>query len=84
VWCACRYPALAADGSPELKASRMHSMTWRQRAEHTLALWPFTVPLVVVYFAEYVMQVRHNASGTLRITCRDDAAHHSHSQQHQC
>ena len=29
---------------------------WRERLRLTLALWPYTVPLASVYFAEYAMQ----------------------------
>ena len=32
------------------------SMTARERLSATVALWPFMVPLFVVYFAEYAMQ----------------------------
>lgn len=31
-------------------------MSTNERLRRTLALWPYTVPLVVVYFAEYAMQ----------------------------
>ncbi|KAJ1443744.1 batten's disease protein Cln3 [Ochromonadaceae sp. CCMP2298] len=32
------------------------TLTPPQRLEHTLSLWPYMVPLVVVYFAEYALQ----------------------------
>ena len=32
------------------------TMTALERFKHTLALWPYMVPLAVVYFAEYAMQ----------------------------
>mmetsp|Transcript_16195 Transcript_16195/g.27139 ORF Transcript_16195/g.27139 Transcript_16195/m.27139 type:complete len:418 (+) Transcript_16195:273-1526(+) len=64
-----RSPSSAGSGSPSsgedttlqgvqagdlsLAASRM---TTRQRMRATLELWPFMVPLFVVYFAEYAMQ----------------------------
>jgi hypothetical protein len=31
------------------------TMTPKQRFDHTIALWPFMIPLIVVYFAEYTM-----------------------------
>lgn len=31
-------------------------MTFKQRLQVTLQLWPYMVPLFVVYFAEYAMQ----------------------------
>ncbi|KAK9918138.1 hypothetical protein WJX75_001533 [Coccomyxa subellipsoidea] len=33
-----------------------HRMHWRERYQRTLDLWPYMVPLTLVYFAEYVMQ----------------------------
>ena len=39
---------------------RVLELTFHERLKHTLALWPFMVPLFVVYFSEYAMQ-----SGTL-------------------
>ena len=32
------------------------TMTVQERLQNTLALWPFMIPLCVVYFAEYAMQ----------------------------
>ena len=32
------------------------TMTFKQRFSNTIALWPFMIPLFVVYFAEYAMQ----------------------------
>ena len=32
-------------------------MAFQERWQRTLSLWPYIVPLVVVYFAEYSMQV---------------------------
>ena len=32
-------------------------MQWRERFQRTLQLWPYMVPLALVYFAEYVLQV---------------------------
>ncbi len=40
----------------DAKASKACRMTWRERLERTAALWPYMVPLMVVYFAEYAMQ----------------------------
>lgn len=37
-------------------------MRWRERLQRTAALWPYMVPLVAVYFAEYAMQARINTS----------------------
>ena len=31
-------------------------MGWSERLRHTLHLWPYMVPLISVYFAEYAMQ----------------------------
>ena len=31
-------------------------MAWGERLVQTAKLWPYIVPLVVVYFAEYAMQ----------------------------
>jgi len=38
------------------KGSKAHRMTPKERFTRTLALWPYTVPLFLVYFAEYAMQ----------------------------
>ena len=35
-----------------------HRMQWRERLQRTLHLWPYMAPLALVYFAEYVLQVR--------------------------
>ncbi len=35
-----------------------HRMQWRERFQRTLQLWPYMAPLALVYFAEYVLQVR--------------------------
>ncbi len=32
-------------------------MTSKERLQHTLNLWPYMVPLTIVYFSEYAMQV---------------------------
>eukprot|EP00775_Hariotina_reticulata_P008201 gene8201-8392_t len=56
-WC-CQ-PSSNSDGvlhsrpSPPVDAA---SMTFRQRMAATARLWPYMVPLFVVYFAEYAMQ----------------------------
>ncbi|KAL3159139.1 hypothetical protein ABBQ32_011133 [Trebouxia sp. C0010 RCD-2024] len=44
---------VALDGSRQQKAE---DMAWKERLMHTLHLWPYMVPLCVVYFAEYAMQ----------------------------
>ena len=31
-------------------------MAWRERLAQTVALWPYMIPLIGVYFAEYAMQ----------------------------
>ena len=31
-------------------------MQWRERFQRTLQLWPYMLPLALVYFAEYVLQ----------------------------
>lgn len=36
--------------------ARVVDLTFRERLKHTLALWPFMVPLFIVYFSEYAMQ----------------------------
>ncbi|KAL4854287.1 hypothetical protein ACK3TF_004978 [Chlorella vulgaris] len=38
------------------KPSRAARMTWRERVHRTAVLWPYMVPLALVYFAEYAMQ----------------------------
>jgi len=34
----------------------MHELTWKQRMYTTCTLWPYMLPLFLVYFAEYCMQ----------------------------
>jgi hypothetical protein len=36
-------------------------MHWKERYQKTLNLWPYMVPLALVYFAEYAMQVGTHA-----------------------
>ncbi|KAK9802021.1 hypothetical protein WJX73_002286 [Symbiochloris irregularis] len=43
-------------GDQERVRDRMHTMSTRERVRRTLALWPYMVPLLVVYFAEYTLQ----------------------------
>ena len=43
------------EGNVDLSAAAS-KMTFEQRAKATIALWPFMIPLFVVYFAEYAMQ----------------------------
>ena len=38
------------------RLSRTYHMGWRQRLRRTVLLWPYMVPLTLVYFAEYAMQ----------------------------
>ena len=40
-----------------VKLSRTKHMSWRERLRRTCALWPYMVPLTVVFFSEYSMQV---------------------------
>jgi hypothetical protein len=47
-----------ADGAGELPVGL--AATFR----HVLSLWRYTVPLLVVYFAEYVCQVREKREGS--------------------
>lgn len=42
-------------GELDLSAAA-YEMSMKDRIDNTLALWPFMVPLFVVYFAEYAMQ----------------------------
>ncbi|PRW51162.1 Batten s disease Cln3 isoform A [Chlorella sorokiniana] len=44
------------EGSEEWRPSKAGRMTWRERLQRTVALWPYMVPLFLVYFAEYAMQ----------------------------
>ncbi|PSC75581.1 battenin [Micractinium conductrix] len=46
----------AVGGWSSPKPSRAARMTWRERLQRTVVLWPYTVPLFLVYFAEYAMQ----------------------------
>lgn len=36
-------------------------MPFQERWQRTLSLWPYIVPLIVVYFAEYSMQVHSDS-----------------------
>lgn len=46
------------------------SMTFRQRLKATCALWPYMMPLFVVYYAEYAMQSgTWTAIGALLVHC---------------
>lgn len=45
-----------AMASPD-KLNRTQHMTLEERWLRTSALWPYMVPLILVYFAEYSMQV---------------------------
>lgn len=40
-----------------MKLTRTKQMSARERWQRTLVLWPYIVPLTLVYFAEYSMQV---------------------------
>ena len=44
------------DGQAAIMTDTTASMSTSERFKHTLALWPYMVPLAVVYFAEYAMQ----------------------------
>ncbi|KAI8469813.1 MAG: batten's disease protein Cln3 [Monoraphidium minutum] len=50
-------------------------MSWRQRIVATLKLWPYTVPLFVVYWAEYTMQ--SGVWSSIGFPVADDAARKS-------
>lgn len=39
-------------------------MGFAERWQHTLQLWPYIIPLIVVYFAEYSMQVCNSYSNS--------------------
>ncbi|KAL4429218.1 hypothetical protein ABPG77_010197 [Micractinium sp. CCAP 211/92] len=45
-----------SEGGTSPKPSRAGRMGWRERLERTVVLWPYMVPLLLVYFAEYAMQ----------------------------
>ena len=49
---------ILCDTDPEDAADKQWAkdMGWSQRLKHTLKLWPYIVPLMAVYFAEYAMQ----------------------------
>ena len=55
---ACYAPCVAAeDVEPDGgRQQRAEDMAWKERLMHTLHLWPYMLPLCVVYFAEYAMQ----------------------------
>ena len=50
-----------ADDQPNQKANRTQQMTLRERWSRTYALWPYMIPLILVYFAEYSMQVMQSS-----------------------
>jgi hypothetical protein len=55
----CSYPHINEQQPPQQQQGIVHdasAMTFRQRLQVTLQLWPYMVPLFVVYFAEYAMQ----------------------------
>ena len=54
-----------ADDQPIQKANRTQQMTLRERWSRTYALWPYMIPLVLVYFAEYSMQVKYSQASPL-------------------
>ncbi len=47
-----------ADGdiATSSRQQRAEDMAWGERLFQTVKLWPYMVPLVAVYFAEYAMQ----------------------------
>ena len=47
-----------ADGdvATSSRQQRAEDMAWGERLFQTVNLWPYMVPLVAVYFAEYAMQ----------------------------
>ncbi len=47
-----------ADGdlAASSRQQRAEDMAWGERLFQTVKLWPYMVPLVAVYFAEYAMQ----------------------------
>ena len=49
-------PAPPRPQADEAKVSKAGRMGWQERLDRTAALWPYMVPLMVVYFAEYAMQ----------------------------
>jgi len=55
----CRFAAASREGETGnvQKISRTQDMGLEERWQRTLALWPYVVPLITVYFAEYSMQV---------------------------
>lgn len=51
------------------KASKPHLMSWQRRMTVTLGLYHYIGPLVIVYAAEYAMQVQQtSASSRLTLT----------------
>ena len=59
------------EGKPEATEimNKFMHMGFRERWRRTVTLWPYIVPLVLVYFAEYSMQV-----GTQRASFTDSGA----------
>ena len=63
----CIWVILPANAGPnnleEVKPEDVQMMThtlqmgFQERWQRTLSLWPYVVPLIAVYFAEYSMQV---------------------------
>ena len=44
------------DVATSSRQQRAEDMAWGERLFQTVKLWPYMVPLVAVYFAEYAMQ----------------------------
>lgn len=58
-----------------LKVTRTKHMGLQERWQRTLALWPYIVPLSLVYFAEYSMQVHHIFITTSKFSSADTSWH---------
>ena len=58
----------AVTAVPLVPLAKTYRMKWRERFQRTLQLWPYMVPLALVYFAEYVLQVLSIATSSFMLT----------------
>jgi len=54
----CTLWIMCSCSGPLAPLATTHRMQWRERFQRTLQLWPYMLPLALVYFAEYVLQVK--------------------------
>lgn len=55
IYCEC-LAYTDGDVATSSRQQRAEDMAWGERLFQTVKLWPYMVPLVAVYFAEYAMQ----------------------------